>query len=172
MNESAGQKAQQATSRGTSRGIIIGPGQDRTVQGTGDITLIATAEETGGSIGVFEGISPSGDGPPHHIHYGSDELFYILEGEFLFLVGERQESVSAGTYVFIPRGTVRAYKAIGTERGRLLMAFVPGGPERLAEEFVKLSTEGEGVNRSTAQQNKMFAELNEKYDTEFVGPPL
>ena len=78
----------------------------------------------------------------------------------------------AGTYVFVPRGTVRAYKAIGTERGRLLMAFVPGGPERLAEEFVKLSTEGEGVNRSTAQQNKMFAELNEKYDTEFVGPPL
>ena len=52
------------------------------------------------------------------------------------------------------------------------MAFTPGGPERQAEEFVKLSTEGEGVNRSTAQQNKMFAELNEKYDTEFVGPPL
>jgi hypothetical protein len=80
--------------------------------------------------------------------------------------------VSAGTYVFVPRGTVHAYKAVGTERGRLLMAFTPGGPERLAEEFVKLSTEGEGVNRSTAQQNKMFAELNEKYDTEFVGPPL
>jgi len=23
-----------------------------------------------------------------------------------------------------------------------------------------------------AEQNKMFAELNEKYDSEFVGPPL
>ena len=172
MDESAGQEAQDATSRGTSRGIIIGPGQGRSIQGTGDITLIATAEQTGGSIGIFEGISPPADGPPRHIHYGSDELFYILDGEFLFLVGERQENVSAGTYVFVPRGMVHAYKAVGTEQGRLLMAFIPGGPERLAEEFVKLSTEGEGVNRSTAQQNKMFAELNEKYDTEFVGPPL
>ena len=168
MNGSEGQGEQAAT----SVGIIIGPGQGRTIQGTGAITLIATAEQTGGSIGVFEGISPPGDGPPRHIHYSSDELFYILEGEFLFLVGERQESVPAGAYVFVPRGTVHAFKAVGTERGRLLMAFMPGGPERLVEEFVKLSTEGEGVNRSTAQQNKMFAELNEKYDTEFVGPPL
>jgi hypothetical protein len=55
---------------------------------------------------------------------------------------------------------------------RVAKCYVPGGPERLAEEFVKLSTEGEGVNRSTAQQNRMFAELNEKYDTEFVGAPL
>ncbi len=52
------------------------------------------------------------------------------------------------------------------------MAFIPGGPERLAEEFVKLSTEGEGVNRSREQQNRMFAELNAKYDSEFVGPSL
>ena len=80
--------------------------------------------------------------------------------------------MSVGTYIFVPRGTVHAYKAVGNGRGRLLMAFMPGGPERLAAEFVKLSTEGEGVNRSKAQQNKMFAELNEKYDSEFVGSPL
>jgi len=64
MNESAGQGEQAATSSGTSRGIIIGPGEGRTVQGTGDITLIATAEQTGGSIGVFEGTSPRGTGHP------------------------------------------------------------------------------------------------------------
>src|ERR671920_493006 len=166
MDESAGQREQ----GGPSRGMVIGPGEGRTIPGTNAITLIATAEQTGGSIGVFEDTTSPGDGPPRHVHHGSDELFYILEGEFLILVGERQESVSTGTYVFVPRGTVHAYKAVATERGRLLMAFTPGGPELLAEEFVTLSTEGEGVNRSTAQQNKMFAELNEKYDTEFVGP--
>ena len=96
MNESAEQGERDAA----SRGIVIGPGEGRTIPGTGAITLIATAEQTGGSIGVFEGTSSGGDGPPRHVHYGSDELFYILEGEFLFLVGERQASVSAGTYVF------------------------------------------------------------------------
>ena len=123
MDESAGQREQHAT----SRGIVIGPGQGRTIPGTDAITLIATAEQTGGSIGVFEDTSSPGDGPPRHVHYGSDELFYLLEGEFLFLVGERLESVSAGAYIFVPRGTVHAYKVVGTERGRLLMAFIPGG---------------------------------------------
>jgi quercetin dioxygenase-like cupin family protein len=175
MDESAGQEAERGTASG---GIIVGPGEGRTIRGTDAITLIATAEETGGSIGVFEDISSPGDGPPRHVHYGSDELFYVLEGEFLFLVGERQESVSAGTYVFVPRGTVHAYKVIGTERGRVLSAFVPGGPERALEEFVKLRPEGEEVNRSArrsrsvTQMNKMFAKMNEKYDSEFVGPPL
>jgi hypothetical protein len=55
---------------------------------------------------------------------------------------------------------------------------IPGGPELAFEEFVKLRTEGEEVNRSVrqsrtvAQMNKMFAEINAKYDSEFVGPPL
>ena len=178
MNESTGQGEQASTSRGTSRGIVVGPGQGRTIPGTDAITLIATSEQTGGSIGVFEDISSPGDGPPRHVHYGSDELFYVLEGEFLVLVGERQESVSAGTYVFVPRGTVHAYKVIGTERGRVLSAFIPGGPEGGFEEFIKLRTEGEEVNQSVRQsrtmeqRNKMFAELDAKYDSEFVGPPL
>ena len=64
MNESAGQGEQAATSRGASRGIVIGPDQGRTIPGTGAITLIATAEQTRGSIGVFEGTSPRGTGHP------------------------------------------------------------------------------------------------------------
>jgi hypothetical protein len=66
MNESDGHEAQDASSRGTSRSIIIGPHQGRTIQGTGDITLIATAEQTGDSIGVFEGISPWGRAAAPH----------------------------------------------------------------------------------------------------------
>jgi len=60
----------------------------------------------------------------------------------------------------------------------VLSAFVPGGPERALEEFVKLRPEGKEVNRSerrsrsVTQMNKMFAQMNEKYDSEFVGPPL
>ena len=86
--------------------------------------------------------------------------------------------MSAGTYVFAPRGTVHTFKVIGTERGRLLSAFIPGGPEEGFEELVKLRPEREEVNRSArrsrtvAQMNKMFAEINKKYDSEFVGPPL
>jgi hypothetical protein len=88
VNESSGQGK-----RGTaSGGIILGPGEGRTIPGTDTITLKATSEETGGSIGFLEATSAPGTGPPRHIHHSCDELFYVLEGEFLFLVGERQVS--------------------------------------------------------------------------------
>lgn len=71
-----GELAGQAERRTASGGIILGPGEGRTIPGTDAMTLIVTGEVTGGSIGVFEGTSSPGDGPPRHVHYGSDELFY------------------------------------------------------------------------------------------------
>jgi mannose-6-phosphate isomerase-like protein (cupin superfamily) len=168
MNESAGQGE-----RGTaSVGIILGPGEGRTIPGTDTITLKATSEETGGSIGFLEATSSPGTGPPRHVHHSCDELFYVLEGEFLFLVGERQVSGSAGTFVFIPRETVHAAKVIGTEPGKVLAAYIPGGLEQSFEEFAQLRTEqGDDANRSTGR-GRTATEINEKYDSEFVGPPL
>ena len=153
-------------------GIVLGPGEGRTIPGTDAITLKATSEETGGSIGFLEATSPPGYGPPRHIHYSCDELFYVLEGEVLFLVGERQVSAPPGTFVFIPRGTVHAAKVIGTEPGKVLSAYIPGGLEHSFEEFAQLRTEkGEGANRSTGR-GRTVEEINQKYDSEFVGPPL
>ncbi|MBD0353987.1 MAG: cupin domain-containing protein [Rubrobacteraceae bacterium] len=164
MSESDG-PGEQGTA---SEGIILGPGEGRTIPGTDAITLKATSEETGGSIGFIEATDPPGTGPPRHIHHSCDELFYVLEGEFLFLVGERQVSALPGTFVFIPRGTVHAAKIIGTEPGKVLAAYIPGGLEHSFEEFARLRTEqGEEADRSRA-----VAEINEKYDSEFVGPPL
>jgi quercetin dioxygenase-like cupin family protein len=90
------------------------------------MTLKATSEQTGGSIGFLEATGPPGYGPPRHIHHSHDELFYVLEGEFLFLVGQRQVNAPPGTFVFIPRGTVHAAKGIGTEPCKVLIAYVPG----------------------------------------------
>ena len=169
MNEESAGQGEQGTA---SVGIILGPGEGRTIPGTDTLTLKATSEQTGGSIGVLEATSPPGYGPPRHIHYSSDELFYVLEGEFLFLVGERQISAMPGTFVFIPRGTVHAAKVIGNKPGKVLTAYVPGGLERSFEEFARVRTEqGENAGRSTSRSMTVEA-INEKFDSEFVGPPL
>ncbi len=133
--------------------IVLGPGEGRTI---GGITLKATGEETRGSIGFIEATSPPGYGPPRHVHHSCDELFYVLEGQFLFLVGERQVSGSPGTFVFIPRGTVHAAKVIGSEPGKVLATYIPGGQERSFEKFGQLPADV----------------VAKKYDSEFVGPPL
>ena len=164
MNESAGQGE-----RGVALGgIILGPGEGRAIPGTDAMTLKATGEQTAGSIGFLEATSSPGYGPPRHVHRSHDELFYVLEGEFLFLVGERQVSGPPGTFVFVPRGTVHAAKAVGTEPCKVLIAYVPGGLERSFEEFAQARAEqGEGAARGRTAE-----EINEKYDSEFVGPPL
>ena len=164
MSESDGQGERETA----SGGIILGPGEGRTIPGTEAITLKATSEETGGSIGFLEATDSPGTGAPRHIHHSCDELFYVLEGEFLFLVGERQVSALPGTFVFIPRGMVHAAKVIGSEPGKVLAAYIPGGLERSFEEFAQLRTE----QREEADRSRTVAEINEKYDSEFVGPPL
>ena len=74
--------------------------------------------------------------------------------------------------MFIPRGTVHAAKGVGTEPCKVLAAYIPGGLEHSFEEFAQLRTEqGEGTNRSTGR-GRTVEEINEKYDSEFVGPPL
>ena len=69
-------------------------------------------------------------------------------------------------------GRYRAAKVVGTEPGKVLVGYVPGGLERSFEEFAQLRTEpGEGANRSTGR-DRTVEEINEEYDSEFVGPPL
>ena len=139
-----------------SGAIVLPPGGGRIIPGLETITLKLTGEQTQGSIGLLERTAPPGAGPPRHIHRSCDELFYVLEGRFLFLVGERLEEVEPGTVAFVPRGVVHAVKAIGNEAGRLLVAYVPGGQEKAFEDFRRLPADV----------------VAEKYDSEFVGPPL
>ena len=148
--------------------IVLGPGEGRTIPGPEAITLKATGEETGGSIGFLEGTTSPGAGPARHIHHGADELFYVLEGQFQFLAGEQLVSAPTGTFIFIPRGTVHAAKNVGTEPGRVLAAFIPGGTEASFEAFARLGTE-QGAHTDRAARVRAVAE---RYESEFVGPPL
>ena len=55
----------------------------------GDVTMLvrATAETTGGAFSPFEELPPLTD-TPVHVHAHEDELFYVLEGEHVFVVGD------------------------------------------------------------------------------------
>ncbi len=150
MSESDARERQMST-----QAIVLGPGEGRRVPGRESITLKATSEQTGGSVGFIEATSAPGEGPSPHIHRDCDELFYVLEGEARFLVGEETVLAPAGSFVFIPRGTVHAARNVGEGSGRVLAVFVPGGAEGAFEAFAQASPEErDGVA--------------ERYDSEFV----
>jgi mannose-6-phosphate isomerase-like protein (cupin superfamily) len=93
------------------------------------VAVKQTAASTGGKFTVAEIESPPGGGPPPHVHRAQDEMFYVLDGTYEFLIGERRETVGPGTTVFVPRGTRHTYRNPGPGIGRLFDMHSPGGFE-------------------------------------------
>ncbi|MBV8770765.1 MAG: cupin domain-containing protein [Deltaproteobacteria bacterium] len=57
-------------------------------------------EETGESVMAFEEVTPTGTETPLHLHRDSDEVMYVLSGEYSFKVGDKLSSGGPGACVF------------------------------------------------------------------------
>jgi mannose-6-phosphate isomerase-like protein (cupin superfamily) len=106
-------------------------------------------------------LAPGKGGPRPHRHHTNEELFYVLEGELEFLVGERSVLIGPGSVAFIPPDTVHAFRNPGPEQARFLLIASPSGLYRYFEEMAALSTTG---NLGAAA----MTELRLRYDTEEV----
>jgi mannose-6-phosphate isomerase-like protein (cupin superfamily) len=138
----------------------LGPGEGRVLRAAGGelVTCKIAAEQTGGAYSLFEVTSRPGGGPPPHVQHREDECFYVLEGEFEFLAEEDILRVSAGSLVYVPRGTLHAHRNVGEGVGQLLISQTPGGShERFYEEIGEEVADGK------------IAEIATKYGIEIVG---
>ncbi|MCM3627066.1 cupin domain-containing protein [Paenibacillus glycanilyticus] len=117
------------------------------------------SSQVGGAVTIMEARVPFLSGPPKHFHKEREEIFEVLEGTFRFQCGEDDFEVTPGTSVVVPRGVPHAWTNVGTESGRILFTFAPGG---IDDVFAKIGlTPPEG-----------WQELCENYDTWIVGPPM
>ena len=57
----------------------------------GGVTIVVRtpSEASGGAFTLFEEVPPMAD-TPAHVHANEDELFYVLEGEHVFTVGDEE----------------------------------------------------------------------------------
>ncbi len=60
------------------------------------IRLIARATDTDGRFTVFEQTTPSGWGPPRHVHANEDEIVYVLDGTYEVSLGDQRRTVVRG----------------------------------------------------------------------------
>src|SRR5688572_3260605 len=82
---------------------------------------------TGGTRDVVHTtVRPDGGTPPH-VHRKEDELFYVIDGTFEFVYGDRRFTAGAGTALYLPRNVVHRFKNVGLTDGRLLVIVDPGG---------------------------------------------
>lgn len=123
-----------------------------------------SAKDTNGDIAVFEqnGFTPKG-GPPLHIHLYQDEFFYIIDGEYLFQVGDEKYQMKPGDTIFLPRNVPHAFVQL-TELGKVLVSYMPAGK---MEDFFRI-TDSWTSAPDAVEIHKAF----EDCDMKIVGPPL
>ena len=93
-------------------------GGERLRIGDFEVVIKASADTTGGAFTVFEERDPVDT--PLHVHEHEDELFYVLEGEHVFQVGDEEFRVGPGGLVFAPRGVPHAQRRVVPRTGRVL----------------------------------------------------
>jgi mannose-6-phosphate isomerase-like protein (cupin superfamily) len=116
--------------------------------------------QTGGSVMMFEETLPAGTASLHHLHRDSDEVAWVLAGEFTFKIGDEIVSGGPGTCAFMPRNIPHAWKNTGSETGRVLFLYTPAAAGGLIEDLAE-------HRPGSADEHK---HLFERHHWEVVGP--
>jgi quercetin dioxygenase-like cupin family protein len=152
--------------------VHVPAGEGESVWLVGDTyTFKATSENTNGSLVSLEATVPPQGGPPPHIHHREDESFYLLEGELEFLGGERTFVASAGSFVYLPKGTLHAFKNVGTEIARMVVLITPAGMDRFFFEVGRPAFEGGIAPPPGPEDIEKILAASAKYGLEVLPPP-
>jgi quercetin dioxygenase-like cupin family protein len=129
--------------------VHVPPDGGATVFLVGDTyTTLLSGAQTGGSFTLLEAVVPPDTGPPPHIHHAEDETFVLLEGELTFRVGDQVHASTAGTTVFVPRGTPHSFTNVGRGAARMLFLYTPAGMEGM---FAEIGTPGARGHQAPAR---------------------
>ena len=126
--------------------------------------LKVSAKDTNGEFCLFESQNEMGPmaGPPLHLHKFQDEIFMIIEGEYLFQVGNEKIKASAGDTVFGPRTVPHTFYQI-SKKGHMIFSYNPAG---------KMEVIMEAMSKFMPQNPESFAKACAENDVPFVGPPM
>jgi len=153
-----------------AKGFKVDSGNDRfgksisLLEGDSFFTKIST-KDTDGDMYAFESTRVKKGGTTLHYHYEQDEWWYILEGDFLFKVGDKMFNAKTGDSVFGPRGVPHAFAKINDGDAKMLIVFQPAGK---MEAFFKAVSEGE-MSKMTQEGQDDFRKM---HGFERVGPAL
>jgi mannose-6-phosphate isomerase-like protein (cupin superfamily) len=149
-----------------SNAVYVGAGQDRFGEhkglGISTIDFKVSTEDSGGFALVIENTNRAKGGPARHLHMEQDELFYVLESDYLIEVGQERFNLKPGDSILAPRKVPHVWAYVGNTVGRLLITFTPAG---------KMEAFFREVSKANAMppQDPAFWRA---YGMELIGPPL
>ena len=144
------------------RAIIVKPEQAQPLKPFGlEMKVLLGTEATGGAISVIMAWHKPGEGPPDHVHFSQEEMFFIVEGTYELTVGGQTSKVGPGTLVFIPRNVVHRFKTVGDATACMLDWSLPGGQDHYFKAISDLAAGG-------GFTGERVMEISKKFDTNFA----
>ena len=122
-------------------------------------------EITSGALTAIETINAPGFGPPLHRHRET-EIFYVLEGRYLFEVDGKRFNADVGDVVTAPGGCVHSFVNVSDKPARQFIQIIPGLDA--AAFFLGLGD----VMHDGAPDREALEAFGRKWQVEFLGPPL
>lgn len=134
------------------------------------MTIKARAADTGGALGLVEGIFYEGFGPPLHVHHHEDEGMLVLDGKIRFRQDTEEFIAGPGTLVWVPREVPHAFR-VESPTARALVIVTPGGFEQM---FVEGGVAAIDTTEPPTQSYDPDAAraLAEKFGFDVIGPQL
>jgi quercetin dioxygenase-like cupin family protein len=139
------------------------------------VTIRVSAEDGEDRISILEHRAPFGDSPPLHIHHTEDEVFHVLEGEIYFKIDQQEHRLSAGDFLFAPKGVPHSYRIESPQGGHWLTVNVGGDFERLVRAMARPAERlelPEPASAPTPEAIQALTDAAAQCGIELVGPPL
>ncbi len=149
-----------------TQAFTVGRGVDRLGErlgrGIGHVFFKVSTEDSHGRLLVVEMTHHTKGGPGRHFHYEQDEWFYVVEGEYVFEVGQERRRLKPGDSAYGPRRIPHVWSFVGDQPGRILFVFTPAGQ---MEAFFRAPLNAD----ARPPQDPAYYR---GYGMELVGPPL
>ena len=163
-----GQNVQAQKTNRTNKGFVVKASESRfnektLIGGKNPNDIKVSQKDTNGDLTVFEYTGNAKGGPPLHIHPNQDEIFFIVQGEYLFQVGDDKHTLKAGDTIFLPRAVPHAFAQL-SDNGKMFFLFQPSG--KMEDYFRALS------NLTAPPTPEQGAKIFADHDMKVVGPPL
>ncbi len=149
--------------QGPADAFVLRPNEGRPIDlGGFRMSVKATEDDTGGAFSLLEADEPAGFGPPMHIHNDAAEAFYVLAGEYIIFLEDREDICPAGSFIFIPSGVRHGFR-VGNAASRKLNLYTPAA---MVGYFDELSE----ATRTGRVDPAVLTEIAQRYSMEVLGP--
>lgn len=113
---------------------------------------MVSTKDTAGKLSAFDYLGVEKVGPTLHSHLYQDEMFFVLEGEYVFQLGEERQLLQAGDLIFLPRTVPHTWVQM-SDRGKMFYFLQPAG--KMEEFFLKLTElDGKGTREQYEELGK------------------